>query len=221
MLPIIDAGNVYNAIDFRYGVYAPENELPRMVRLPKLICPSASGIREYTTCYAGFHSSIETPIDETNVGVFIQNRNLDDSDISDGLSHTLFLGEKLSPFDEDLGWMSGTRYSLRNAGHAINAERVRVHGPFDDLDEVSDEYVGGIASDHPGGAYLLFGGGAIEFRSPSMDMIVFQQMASRNDGAIPKEWQSEESPADDMGRDSGAEKGSTGETAESDDDAAN
>jgi hypothetical protein len=40
-------------------------------------------------------------------------------DVSDGSSHTIFLGEKL-PDAWDLIWMSGTRATLRNAGTPIN-----------------------------------------------------------------------------------------------------
>ena len=128
--------------------------------------------------------------------MFVLNRSFDDADIRDGLGYTLFVAEKLSPDDEDLGWMSGTRSSLRNAGHSINAERARVHGPATEVSPVSARYVGGIASDHPGGAFIMLGGGETQFRSPSMDLVVLQQMAARADGAIPKEWQSDQAVAE-------------------------
>ncbi len=170
--------------------------MPRSVRLPRLLCPSASGVRDYTSCYAGIHASTETPIDEDNDGVFILNRGLDEADIPDGLGYTMFLAEKLSPFEEDLGWMSGTRSTLRNTGHPINAERTRVYGPAEEMPVVSSTYVGGIASDHPGGAFVLLGGGEVQFRSPSIDELVLRQMAARADGAIPKEWQTDQPVAE-------------------------
>ena len=43
------------------------------------------------------------------------NSNLRYSDILDGRSQTLLLGEFRPDFDE-LGWVSGTRASLRNTG---------------------------------------------------------------------------------------------------------
>ena len=198
LLPHLDAANVYDAIDFNVGVYDPANEPARMVRIPTLLCPSASNVRDYTSCYAGIHASEETPIDEDNDGVFILNRRLDDRDIADGLGYTLFLAEKLSPFDEDLGLMSGPRSTLRNTGHAINDERSRVYAPASEVQPVTAEYVGGIASDHPGGAYLLLGGGEIQFRSVSIDSLILTQMAARADKAIPKEWQSKQQVADDL-----------------------
>lgn len=189
LLPMLDAANVSKAIDDSVSVYDPANDKVRRLRLPTLLCPSASDLRENTTCYAGIHASTETPIDEDNDGVFRLNIPVSDGEITDGLGYTLFVGEKLSPFQEDLGWISGTRSSLRNTGHPINAERKRVRGPQDPANKVTSTHVGGLASDHPGGVYLLLGSGEYQFRSASMDHQVLQQLASRADGGIPIEWQ--------------------------------
>jgi hypothetical protein len=131
---------------------------------------------------------METPIDDDNDGVFRLNLPVGEVDISDGLAHTVFVGEKLSVYEEDLGWISGTRSSLRNAGHPINAERRRIRGPADPSKEVDALYVGGLASDHPDGAYLLLGSGQYQFRSSSTDLLVLQQLAARADGNVPIEW---------------------------------
>jgi prepilin-type N-terminal cleavage/methylation domain-containing protein len=187
LLPMMDASNVYDAMDQDLSVYAPENNEVRMLQIPGLLCPSASAINLNTTCYGGMNSSIETPIDEDNDGVFRLNLPVTDNDIVDGLGHTIFVGEKLSRPDEDFGWISGTRSSLRNAGHAINAERKRSKG-FPGQDNVGPEYVGGLASDHAGGVYLLLGSGQYDFRSNSMDQKLLRQMASRADGELPLDW---------------------------------
>ena len=188
LLPMLDAANVYEAIDHRAGVYDPANDEIRHLRIPTLLCPSAAETRENTTCYAGIHASTETPIDEGNDGVFRLNTPVSDNDITDGLSYTLFVGEKLSRFEEDLGWFSGTRSSLRNTGHAINAERLRIRDPQYSSKTVAPLYVGGVASDHPGGAYMLNGSGEYHFRSSSMDQVILRQLSSRADGGIPIEW---------------------------------
>jgi prepilin-type N-terminal cleavage/methylation domain-containing protein len=190
LLPMLDAANVYEAIDQRVSVYDAANDRVRSLRIPTLLCPSASDVRENTTCYAGIHASTETTIDEDNDGVFRLNIPVSNHDITDGLSYTLFVGEKLSRFEEDLGWISGTRSSLRNTGHRINAERVRIRGIQDASKAVTPAYVGGLASDHPGGAYLLLGSGEYQFRSSTMDQEVLRQLASRADGELPIEWKS-------------------------------
>ncbi|WP_442506572.1 DUF1559 domain-containing protein [Novipirellula sp. SH528] len=192
LLPMLDAQSVYEAIDRSESVYAPANAEVRSLSIPMLQCPSQSGMRENTTCYAGIHASSETPIDEDNDGVLFLNVPVLDSDITDGLAYTAFVGEKLSRFEEDLGWISGTRSSLRNTGHAINAELARIRGPQGPDQEVSATYVGGIASDHPNGANVLLGNGSYRFCNPSMDATILKQLGSRADGEIPHEWKSDE-----------------------------
>src|SRR4029078_11989737 len=64
----------------------------------------------------------EAPIDTTNRGVFFLNSKLARDDIKDGLSYTLFLGEKLVN-NFDLGWISGTPSTLRNTGTPLNQKR--------------------------------------------------------------------------------------------------
>ena len=191
LLPMLDAQAVYDAIDQNASVYAKANQEVRQLRIPAFICPSATDIRYNATCYSGVTGSTETPIDTTNDGTFILNRRISDRDITDGLGYTLFIGEMLSPWEEDLGWMSGTRASLRDADHRINAELKRLRGPQTGVKPLALDYVGGFASDHPNGTHLLLGSGEYMFRSNSMDIKVLQQMAARSDGEIPAEWKSE------------------------------
>ena len=187
LLPTMDQMLVYEAIDRDVSVYDPKNAEVRAMRMPGLLCPSATDTRENTTCYAAIHASTETPIDVANDGTFRLNVPTYLGDIKDGLSYTLFAGEKLSQFEEDLGWISGTRSSLRNTGHKLNAERDRVRGARRDKLEAVPTYVGGLASDHPGGLHLLMGDGAVSFRSNEMDEVLLRQMASIADGALPSE----------------------------------
>ena len=193
ILPMLDSKVIYNAIDQNASVYASQNEKVRDLRIPTFICPSASGIRHNATCYSGVTGSTETPIDTDNNGTFILNRKITDDDITDGLGYTLFVGEMLSPESEDLGWMSGTRASLRDAGHRINSGLGRIRNLQPDTPPLAPGYVGGFESDHPNGAHLLLGSGEYMFRSNSMDLIVLQQMANRSDGELPIGWQSRNS----------------------------
>ena len=41
-----------------------------MVRIPTLLCPSPSNVRDYTSCYAVILASEETPIEEDYDGLF-------------------------------------------------------------------------------------------------------------------------------------------------------
>jgi hypothetical protein len=91
-----------------------------MASMPRLFsCPSSPSPFG-NACYAGVHNDIEKPIDVKDNGVFFLNSKLTYDDVTDGSSHTMFLGEK-QPDGWDLSWISGTRSTLRNAGMGINA----------------------------------------------------------------------------------------------------
>ena len=126
ILPYIEEGNTYRHIDFNVGVYDAKNAEVRKVRMTVLSCPSdgnapRGGGDLSVSSYVGCHNDLEQPINTDNHGVFFLNSAIRYEDITDGTSHTLFIGEKLIDPSKDLGWMSGTRATLRNAGTVVNA----------------------------------------------------------------------------------------------------
>ena len=137
LLPHLEQQNAFREIDWSKGVYHRKNEPVRLMEPKVLECPSSVSYGPYSA-YAGVHHDVEAPIDEDNRGVFILNRQLQHDDIADGLGNTLFLGEKISE-PGDLGWMSGTRATLRNTGTRLNVtgfanDRMNyAEGPPDDL----------------------------------------------------------------------------------------
>ncbi|TWU19412.1 DUF1559 family PulG-like putative transporter [Allorhodopirellula heiligendammensis] len=176
LLPYLDRKALYDTINFDVGVYAPANEGVRETDLPFLRCPASVGEQiATTTSYAGLHASESVPIGIDDDGLLMLNHWIVPDEISDGISYTLLLGEKLSPREYDLGWMSGTRSSLRNAGTAINAavSPEVYHDPA---------FVGGLGSLHPGGASAGMADGSIKFLQDSIDMNVYRAMVNRNDG---------------------------------------
>ncbi len=72
------------------------------------------------TNFAGCHHPLEAPIDGNNWGTLFLNSYLDYSDLVDGSARTLLVGEFLRA-DDQLGWASGTRSTLRNTGVPINS----------------------------------------------------------------------------------------------------
>ncbi len=205
LLENLDRTVIADAIDSDVSVYAPENKDVRGLRMDLLFCPSATAVEPYTSCYAGIHHSSETPIDSDNNGVFMLNTPTTQDDVTDGLSYTLFLGEKLSHPSDDLGWLSGTRSTIRNAGGGLNARDVNMQAKFD-LSGVAQGvdpalYVGSLASHHPEGVHLLTGGGEVTFRATSIDNFLLQQLANKSDGEIPNELKSEVDPIDAVSTD--------------------
>lgn len=134
LLPYLDERNLFDKIDFAAGAYAPVNHFPRSMTPPVFICPSAGWDPNMMTNYAGCHSDAEKPIDANNNGVLFLNSQTRLDDVKDGLAYTIFIGEKQTRFRDasgaytysssvggkDLGWLSGTRATLRNTGTPIN-----------------------------------------------------------------------------------------------------
>jgi prepilin-type processing-associated H-X9-DG protein len=119
LLPYMEQKNAYYAIDRSVGVYHPNNAAVRKMTLRILRCPSsASAVGGYGS-YAAVYHDVEAPIDVGNHGVFFLNSRVRYDDITDGSAYTLFLGEKIVA-PGDLGWMSGTRSTLRNTGIPLN-----------------------------------------------------------------------------------------------------
>jgi prepilin-type N-terminal cleavage/methylation domain-containing protein/prepilin-type processing-associated H-X9-DG protein len=121
LLPYIEQKNTYANIDLSLGVYHPKNAPVRMNPIRVFHCPS-DPVMGSVSNYAGVHHDAEAPIDVTNNGVFFLNSRISYDDVSDGSSNTIFFGEKLIA-PNDLGWMSGTSATLRNAGSAVGAGR--------------------------------------------------------------------------------------------------
>jgi prepilin-type N-terminal cleavage/methylation domain-containing protein len=126
ILPYIEQQNAWNSLDKQLSIYHAKNA-PVTGSMPKwMACPSngAPG----APCYAGCHHDKEKPIDAKDNGIFFLNSRVQYDDITDGSSHTIFIGEKL-PDAWDLHWLSGTRATLRNTGTTINWLTFRVGLP--------------------------------------------------------------------------------------------
>jgi prepilin-type N-terminal cleavage/methylation domain-containing protein/prepilin-type processing-associated H-X9-DG protein len=173
LLPYIEQTAVHQTIDTKVSVYDPLNGTAAATQFKTFGCPSdpqAGSVGGFgVSSYAGCHHDAEAPIDVDNSGVLFLNSSVRRGDVSDGTSYTVFVGEK-SIDPNDLGWMSGTRATLRNTGAPINA------GP------PAGDDVGGFSSKHPGGANFAFGDGSVRFLSERIDAHVYRLLGSRADG---------------------------------------
>ena len=121
LLPYIEERSTYNSIDPAAGAYAPQNAVARAVKIVLFECPSYPGRSNPEagiSNYAGCHHDVEAPIDENNLGVLFLNSHIQAKDVTDGAAHTIYVGEK-GGSQEDLGWISGTRATLRNTGSPL------------------------------------------------------------------------------------------------------
>ncbi len=182
ILPHLDQTSRFKQYDFSMSVYDPQNAHAVAVRVPGLHCPSG-----YST-YAGCHHDVEAPIDIDNTGVLFLNSCISQDDVLDGISHTIFVGEKN---DSDLfGWASGTRDTLRNTGARITGGQSLPAGAVAAIvaaEQQSRLFVGGFGSTHGSGANFLFGDGSVQFINQSITMSVFQQLGHRADHGLPSD----------------------------------
>lgn len=121
ILPFMEQGVAHKHIDFTYGAYAKKNRQVAEIEISTLRCPSSAASGPGVTEYAACHHDVEKQIDADDHGMFFLNSELRTQEVPDGASHTIFLGEKFGG-DANLGWMSGTRTTLRNTGTPINGK---------------------------------------------------------------------------------------------------
>ncbi len=116
ILPYMEQGNVYNHVDFTKSIYAQENNPVRSRMIASFICPSDPHNRGTVgiSNYCGVHNDYETSIDVNQNGVLYLNSSVRYEQVKDGSSNTIYVMESLGNMGSDLGWMSGTRATLRN-----------------------------------------------------------------------------------------------------------
>jgi prepilin-type processing-associated H-X9-DG protein len=125
-------------------------------------------------------------------GVFFLNSKLRTSQISDGLSNTLFVGERPPSVDNNFGWWfsGGGQDGSGNVGLFLGMEEVNsgqsktleglAAGPYryKNGDPQAMESVFHFWSHHAGGANFLLGDGSVQFLSYETDRGVMLEMSA-------------------------------------------
>lgn len=189
ILPELQEQNAYRQFEFRRSVYARENERVRAYSIDTLFCPSSAdrsyGSDTAQTTYAGCQHDREAQINTDNNGLFFLNSRVAFGEIRDGRSHTLMVGEKWDGEDK-LGWVSGTRATLRNGGdlpNKIDGQSFHAFRSTRGATRPADE-VGGFSSYHVGGVQFAVADGSVRFLAETIDPILYRRMIHREDGEL-------------------------------------
>lgn len=186
LLRFLEQNGAADAFDVDAGAYAGINAPVRSLVIPIFVCPSrgmAMGVGGAAALshYAGCHHSVEAPIDVDNDGLLFLNSAVTYGDIYDGSSNTILIGEKFSD-PNDLGWVSGTRSTLRNGSELLDQDAWNMK--FTTGAAIPPTLVGGFGSVHPGTAGFLMADGSVQHLTIDIKAAVLNKLANRSDGAM-------------------------------------
>ena len=197
----LDLVSIWNASTTSTWYLEPDVKIAIATRPTIFVCPSDGDLppfAEYkhlvparqdvaTGSYANVAGSLgplSGPLKYASDGVFFYNRRFKVSEITDGLSHTLFTGETIAG-DLAIGsniWTNGNR---------LNSTMRSTHAPlntppgnkdFDVLTSGVNIANGAFQSRHPGGANFALGDGHVVFIPDAIDLTVYQWLSTRAGG---------------------------------------
>ena len=198
LLNDLEQSPVFNGIDFNQNVGV--SPICQTV-LPVFLCPSDQLLPTFTVYgtsavvaqgnYTANNGINETSIyPGTNTGPFLRNRRFRVADITDGLSNTLFVGERNTAHSRTT-WAGAVPGGLVPAdsspdpvGNAETAQALvlshgnRTHRPNDQSQWDADIFF----SRHTAGVNFLLGDGSVRMISAGIDGIVYENLLSRADG---------------------------------------
>ena len=192
ILPYLEQNTLARLFDHEAGAYGAANAIVRKTEIRTLQCPSdpAQFTNETHTVarssYAGCHHDREAPIDKDNYGLLFLNSRVRYAEIYDGSSMTILLGEAINR-PEGLGWVSGTRATLRNTSSIEAGGPYLPQSPSATLPEEQRPgslFVGGFGSNHLGGSNFAFADGSTRFIPHNIDKTTLQRLGNRADGEI-------------------------------------
>jgi prepilin-type N-terminal cleavage/methylation domain-containing protein/prepilin-type processing-associated H-X9-DG protein len=197
LLGDLEQTSLQSQIDFNFAIGDSKNAVPRAVQIPTFYCPSEIFGRQFTVDqtsvavaygnYVGLNGNAGvSDFAGSNDGAFLRNRWFKIAEIPDGLSNTLFVGERCSR-------MSLTTWTGAVPGGAVPSQLdplaseqaaalVLSHaGPHvPNNPEVTD--ADACSSFHPAGVNFLFGDGSVHVINDTIDIQVYDALATRRGG---------------------------------------
>jgi prepilin-type N-terminal cleavage/methylation domain-containing protein/prepilin-type processing-associated H-X9-DG protein len=234
ILPETEQAPLYNAINFSLPTWVAQNSTAVTTQVGIYLCPSANNpnstckmvdanlnplpVANQVFARANYQYNMgwnDTSITPANIdyddpkkgcnGPIYRNSGIKLADVSDGLSNTVFAGEK-TPYLADASWVGiipGYRHFAYNAfaslgtggagvnfdypgailavhsGPSLYESPVVIHPPNSPVGHTDEMY-----SLHPGGANVLMGDGSVRFIKQSIHLLTWQALSSRSVGEV-------------------------------------
>jgi prepilin-type processing-associated H-X9-DG protein len=193
LLPHIEQTSLFGQLDMTKPVEDPANALAIQSRIGLFTCPAEPALPDSTLvtdptgtiiCRAAPCSYAATVGDDSSEvdapdgnGIFYRNSQTRISDITDGTSYTVMLGDRAWAQTQGI-WAGAVNGSITRAGtlnpwpNAVAPAEalVLVHNNWLNVRTDTDGGLDDFSSNHPGGANLLFADGSVHFiQDISMD----------------------------------------------------
>jgi prepilin-type N-terminal cleavage/methylation domain-containing protein/prepilin-type processing-associated H-X9-DG protein len=234
LLSEVEQAPLSNAINFNLPTWVPENGTAVLTQVSVYLCPSANNptptcrlvdanfnplpVANQAFARANYQYNMgwnDTSITPANTdyndpvrgcnGPIYRNSPTRFADVADGLSNTVFAGEK-TPYLADASWVGivpGYRHFAYNAfasagtggagvnydypgallaahsGPSLYESPVVIHPPNSPLGHTDEMY-----ALHPGGANVLMGDGSVRFVKQSINLLTWQALSSRSVGEV-------------------------------------
>ena len=210
LLDDLEQNNLKRQIRFDLQISDPLNLAQRTTVLPVFVCPSEvkrgtftvvdSGGNPVCDVARGNYTAMNGVLGVTsdawdNNGVFLRNRAMRFCDVTDGLSNTLFVGERCTNMASTTwtgavtgGVVPAQRYPTP-ADQLANAEGAPAlflsHGSKDHLPNDTLVFdADATASFHTSGVNFLFGDGSVHFINQNIDGQAYEALLTRSGGEV-------------------------------------
>jgi prepilin-type N-terminal cleavage/methylation domain-containing protein len=225
-LPYLEQTAMYEQIDFtqRFNGAATRGGVARKEHLKPMLCPSdtkkiqeqgianwQNSLHNYVGCYGS--SNFNSGLAPWNVvdgyagfaGMFVPERSANFKDCTDGLSNTAFLGEIITPEQENIWSSLGRTQVSMGAGYttfltpnaSANDRTNRCHTQLagalgakctQHADWDWGANVVALRSQHPGGAMMALTDASVRFVPNTIDVNTWRTVGGRDDGQVAANW---------------------------------
>jgi hypothetical protein len=199
ILPFLEQSTVFQQFNWNVPIYSPLNQTVRELRLPVFVCPSDTvsdsgyvemgpvperyGMASFVACFGPPDLDANQ---EQRSGMFSRNSRTRLGDVTDGLSSTLMVGERINgPFRDggihdnhfsyETTWMAAVRdWDERDDDHGHMVMFQTGHVPNSPDSDDRD-----VCAPHIGYANFLLGDGAVRGISENVDFPLYQGLSTR------------------------------------------